>query len=92
LRQYKRSVRHFRSIYVPHFISHALCFFWEKYSRWSHGQLPPAFNRSRWYIDWRRTRYSNEKLKSKLGWAPKVPTEEAMRLFFKSCTQGKEHA
>lgn len=92
LRQYKKNVRRFTSVYVPHAVSHALCYLWEKYSQWSKGQLPPAFNRRRWYADWKETRYSNEKLKLRLGWAPKVSTEEGLRRYFKSCSQGERHA
>jgi nucleoside-diphosphate-sugar epimerase len=92
LRQYKKNVRRFQSIYVPHGASRALCYFWEKYVHWSHGQLPLAFSRSRWYSEWRKTRYSNEKLKVKLGWAPKVPTEEGLRRYFDRVRQGKRHA
>ena len=92
LRQYKRGVRTFKSLYVPHAVSHALCVLWENYSRWSKGQLPPAFNRKRWHAEWKKTRYSNEKLKAKLGWTPKVPTKEAMRRYFQSCKQGESNA
>ncbi len=46
LRLYKQNVRHFKSIYVPHFLGYALCYAWEQYSAWSHGQLEPVFNRS----------------------------------------------
>lgn len=92
LRQYKKHVRHFKSVYVPHAASHALCYLWEKYSHWSQGQLPPAFNRRRWDVEWKKTVYSNEKLKTKLGWAPIVPTADALRLYFKSCAQGRRHA
>ena len=92
LRNYKKSVRQFRSLYVPHPVSRALCSWWEKYSRWSQGQLPPAFNRSRWYAEWRSTCYSNAKLKAKLGWAPKISTEEAMRRYFEACRRIQAHA
>lgn len=92
LRLYKKNVKKFRSTYVPHLISYSLCYLWEKYANWSKGQLPPAFNRSRWNCYWRRTRYSNQKLKSRLGWAPRVPTEEGMRLYFKSCAASEVHA
>src|SRR5207302_3097537 len=44
LRLYKKKVGGFRSLYVPHAVSYALCFLWEKYAEWSEGQLPPAFN------------------------------------------------
>ena len=92
LRQYKKNVRPFTSVYVPHLASHALCYLWDKFSQWSKGQLPPAFNRRRWYADWKKTRYSNEKLKLRLGWTPKVSTDEALRLYFKSCAPGSHHA
>lgn len=89
LRWYKGSVRRFRSIYLPHAASYALCYLWEKYSRWSEGQLPPVFNRRRWHAYWKKTTYSNEKLKTRLGWAPKVSTRDGLRRFFQSCTQAK---
>jgi nucleoside-diphosphate-sugar epimerase len=92
LRQYKKNVRRFTSVYVPHFASHALCYLWEKYSQWSKGQLPAAFNRRRWYADWKKTRYSNEKLKRRLGWVPMVSTVEGLRRYFKSCGQGERYA
>ena len=92
LRQYKRKVRKFKSVYVPHVMSYTLCYLWEKYSTWSRGQLPLAFNRQRWYSDWRSTHYSNNKLKQKLGWTQKVPTPEAMNRYFQSCARGASHA
>jgi nucleoside-diphosphate-sugar epimerase len=92
LRQYKKNVRRFKSVYVPHIVSHGLCYLWEKFSRWSKGQLPPAFNRKRWHFEWKKTRYSNEKLKARLGWTPVVATPEAMRRYFQSCKHGERHA
>lgn len=92
LKLYKQRVRAFRSAYVPHLLSYAFCYLWEKYSQHSQGQLPPVFNRRRWYAEWRRTRYSNSKLKERLGWAPKVSTNEALRLYFSSCAQEGQHA
>src|ERR1700723_4692517 len=56
LRLYKKSARNFKSIYVPHAVSYALCYLWEKYSKWSYGQLPPVFNRGRWHTEWKKTR------------------------------------
>lgn len=85
LRLYKKNVRGFKSVYVPHLISHALCYLWEKYSDWSQGQLPPAFNRKRWYAYWKKTRYSNDKLKSRLGWTPRLSTDEGLRRYFEAC-------
>jgi len=92
LLEYKKRVRRFKSVYVPHIVSYALCYLWEKYSRWSDYQLPPAFSRSRWYAEWRKTVYSNEKLKIRIGWMPKVSTQEGMHRFFASCKHGEPHA
>jgi nucleoside-diphosphate-sugar epimerase len=68
------------------------CYLWEKYSNWSRGQLPPAFNRNRWNSLWKKTRYSNAKLKQCLGWAPLVSTEEGLRLYFAACREEKARA
>jgi nucleoside-diphosphate-sugar epimerase len=92
LRMYKKNVRSFRSLFVPHAVSHGLCYLWEKYSQWSQGQLPPAFNRRRWHAYWKGTRYSNDKIKSKLGWKPKVPMGEGLRRYFESFPGDERHA
>jgi nucleoside-diphosphate-sugar epimerase len=85
LRLYKKNVGTFPSLYVSHAVSYGLCYLWEKYSVWSQEQLPPAFNRRRWHSYWKRTSYSNEKLKKQLGWKPRVQTEDGLKLFFESC-------
>ncbi|MFZ0302304.1 MAG: NAD(P)-dependent oxidoreductase [Terracidiphilus sp.] len=82
LRAYKKYVRNFKSIYIPHFLSYGLCLSWEKYSEWSQGQLPPAFTRRQWSSLWRKTYYSNVKLKKRLGWSQKISTAEAMQRYF----------
>jgi len=92
LREYKKNVRPFKSVYVPHALSHVLCYLWEKYSNWSGGQLPPVFNCGRWHAEWKKTRYSNEKLKAKLSWTPKVPTPEALRRYFQNSKQSERNA
>jgi nucleoside-diphosphate-sugar epimerase len=92
LRQYKKNVKRFSSVYIPHLVSFALCWLWERYSAWSEEQLPPVFNRSRWYANWKKTRFSNEKLKSRLGWRPNVSTAAGLARFFEGCRQGAEHA
>ena len=92
LRWYKKNVRSFRSVYVPHVVSYALCYLWEKYSQWSEGQVPPAFNRRRWHAYWKKTSYSNEKLKTRLGWVPRVSATEGLQRFFESCRQDGKNA
>lgn len=85
LRLYKRNVKSFRSLYLPHALSYLLCTMWEWYSAYSDRQLPPAFSRKRWYRYWKKTRYSNEKVKTQLDWAPHVLTGEGLARYFESC-------
>jgi nucleoside-diphosphate-sugar epimerase len=92
LRLYKRNVRKFRSFYLPHALSYLFCYLWERYSKWSDGQLPPVFSRDEWAAFWKHTRYSNRKLKERLGWSPRFSTQEGLQLFFESCRKGREHA
>jgi nucleoside-diphosphate-sugar epimerase len=92
LRLYKRNVRHFQSIYLPHAISYLLCGLWEKYSEWSEEQLPPVFNRRGWHAFWKSTRYTNQKLKTKLGWEQKVSSADALDRYFESCRARSRHA
>jgi nucleoside-diphosphate-sugar epimerase len=81
LRAYKRKVNRFRSIRVPYSIGYALCVLWEKYSEWSKGQLPPAFNRRRCAAEWKANQFSNRKARERLGWQPRIPIKQAMELF-----------
>jgi len=92
LRLYKRDVRHFKSIYVPKAISYLFCFLWEKFSILSEGQLPPIFSRNEWHAYWKKTGYSNHKIKRHLCWKMKVSTEEGLKKYFESCRAGNEHA
>jgi nucleoside-diphosphate-sugar epimerase len=80
LKTYKVATR-FRSVSIPYWIAYSACYAWEKYSNWSKGQLPPAFNRRRCAANWKSQRYSNEKLKTQLGWKPRVPMKQAMDTF-----------
>jgi nucleoside-diphosphate-sugar epimerase len=91
LNLYKKNVKRFRSIYVPHPLSYLLFSLWEEYSRWSRGQLPPTFNRRAWHAYWKGSRYSNAKLK-KLGWTPSISTAEGLRRYFQSCRGEAVHA
>jgi nucleoside-diphosphate-sugar epimerase len=92
VRLYKKNVRSFRSVYVPHAISYGLCWLWEAYSTRSAAQLPPAFNRNRWAAYWKKTRYTNDKAKRTLGWTPHVSTAEGLRRYFDSCREREARA
>jgi len=92
LRLYKRCVRPLVSVYVPSLVGYVLCYAWERYSAWSQGQLPPVYNRRRWHAYWKGARYSNAKLKARVGWAPAVPTAEGLRRYFQDCRERRRHA
>jgi nucleoside-diphosphate-sugar epimerase len=82
LRMYKKHGKRFTSIYVPYWLFYIFCWGWEKYSKWSEGQLPLAFNRRRCAAYWKGNTYSNRKLKERLGWAPAISFAEASRRYF----------
>lgn len=88
LRQYKKHVAPFASLYLPHILTYLFCWIWERSSTWSHGELPPVFNRRRWHAFWKKTRYSNTRLKERLGWIPRVSTQEGLRRYFEACRTG----
>jgi nucleoside-diphosphate-sugar epimerase len=69
-----------------------LCYFWEKYSALSKGQLPPVFSRNEWHAIWKNTTYSNKKLKNVLGWKVKVPMEDGLKRYFESFHERKLNA
>jgi nucleoside-diphosphate-sugar epimerase len=81
LRMYKKHVKRFPSLPVPHRLSYFLCYAWERYSARSQGQLPPVFNRKKWSNYWKGNVYSNQKLKDVLGWRPRIGFEEAARRY-----------
>jgi nucleoside-diphosphate-sugar epimerase len=89
LRQYKDQVRSFRTVPVPYSLFYVFCFLWERYSRFSDGQLPPVFNRRSCAFYWRGLRFSNRKLKNNLGWKPEVPMDEALSRYFQYQKNGK---
>lgn len=82
LRMYKKHGKSFRSIYVPYWLFYCLSWIWENYSKRSKGQLPPVFNRRRCAIYWKGNKYSNNKLKERVGWRPAVPFAEASKRYF----------
>jgi nucleoside-diphosphate-sugar epimerase len=82
LRLYKRKVRRFLSIPIPYRVWYFFCYLWERYSRWSEGQLPPVFNCRTCSVYWKGNRYSNRKAKELLGWSPRVPMKEGLERFF----------
>ncbi len=92
LRLYKREVKTFASLYVPHSLSYLLCYLWERYADWSRGQLPPLFNRLAWHAYWKGNIPINDKIKAQLGWHQRVSTAEGLRLLFKAASNRNQHA
>jgi nucleoside-diphosphate-sugar epimerase len=91
LQLYKKFVQPIRSIYIPRWLLYIGCLGWEKYCQWSEDQLPPIFNRSKYRAYWKRTAYSNAKLKRMTSWRPKVSTGEGLQRFFDSCRLAAGH-
>jgi nucleoside-diphosphate-sugar epimerase len=81
LKAYKKRVNHFFCVRIPYFLAYGMSLLWEKYSKSSNGQLPPAFNRRRCAAEWKEMRYSNQKLKERLEWKPRVNMKDAMAAF-----------
>jgi len=92
LRHYKQEVRNFRSIAVPYSLFYFFCYLWERYARTSQGQLPPVFNRRYCAFMWKRHRFSNQKLKEKLGWKPAIPMSDALQRYYAYQRNGSSHA
>jgi len=82
LKLYKHKVCNFFSIPVPHPAWYLFCALWEKYTKWSNGQLPPIFNRRVYKVYWKNYKYSNEKAKTLLEWRPRLRMDEALEKFF----------
>jgi len=81
LRAWQRKTGKRFSVRVPYFLAWWLNGLWEDFSKHRKGQLPPAFNRRRCAAEWKGNRFTNQKLKAKLGWTPRVPMSDAMQAF-----------
>lgn len=78
---YRTKCPHSFSLGLPYPVTYAICALWENFSKWSKNQVPPVFNRRRCAAEWKGNRYSNQKLKDRLGWAPGVTMQEALKAF-----------
>lgn len=92
LRRYKKNARRFFSLPVPYRVFYVFCLVWEKYSSWSQGQLPPAFNRKTCAAYFKGNVYPNAKAKLRLNWRPRVGMDEALTQFFASIRAEKGRA
>ena len=81
IRIYKNRVRNFTSLPVPYPMFYFFSYLWERYSKWSEGQLPPVFNRRACTVYYKGNIYSNQKAKQLLGWRPRVGMTDALERF-----------
>lgn len=88
LQRYRKSGNRIFTVHLPYQLFYLFCWMWEKYSKWSQGQLPPVFNRRQCTSYYRKQIYSNRKLKKLTGWKPRVPFEEASRRYFEFMRNG----
>jgi nucleoside-diphosphate-sugar epimerase len=82
LRQYKKRVGSFTTIPVPYRAFYFFNYVWERYSVWSEGQVPPAFNRLTCAAYFKGNTYSNAKAKRLLSWQPRVNMADALDRYF----------
>ena len=77
----RKAAKNFFSVRLPYPLMKFGCGLWEDFSKKRHGQLPPVFNRRRCAAEWGGNTFSNDKLHRRLGWAQKIKTADAMKLF-----------
>ncbi len=90
VRLYQKHARPIFSIRIPYRAFFLLTWLWERYSKWSEGQLPPVFNRRKCAAYYQMQKYSNRRLKEATGWTPRVSFEEACRRYFEFVRAQKE--
>jgi nucleoside-diphosphate-sugar epimerase len=79
-RDYKKQTGVF-SLSMPYALVQLFSAGWERYAKTTRNQLPPVFNRRRCSAEWKGNCYSNQKLKSRLGWKPRVSMKDAISSF-----------
>jgi nucleoside-diphosphate-sugar epimerase len=80
LRAYRKRGGRFFSLPLPYFAAYLLCAICECCSK-RFKQVPRSFNRRRCAAEWKGNRFSNRKLRDRLGWKPRVPMKQAMEEF-----------
>lgn len=79
LRLLKRHGKRPRTVWIPRPFLNSLAWFYETYSNWSQGQLPPVFTRYKCNAMWKPLRYSNAKTRQLLGWVPVIKTAQGLQ-------------
>jgi nucleoside-diphosphate-sugar epimerase len=77
LRHYRQAGRPVRSMWIPQCSIGPLSSLYERYSRWSEGQLPAVITRYRTDSMWKPLRFTNARAKERLRWQPHLSFPEA---------------
>ncbi|MBX3441529.1 MAG: SDR family NAD(P)-dependent oxidoreductase [Planctomyces sp.] len=76
----RRAGRPVRSLWLPESAIGPLSSLYERYSRWSEGQLPAVLTRYRSDAMWKPLKFSNARARERLRWAPHLSFEETAQL------------
>jgi len=79
LGMYRRAGRRVKSFWIPQCTIGPLSSIYERYSRWSEGQLPAVITRYRTDSMWKPLRFTNAKARQRLQWAPHLTFAEAFQ-------------
>jgi nucleoside-diphosphate-sugar epimerase len=79
LGMYRRAGRRVRSLWIPQCAIGPLSSLYERYSRWSEGQLPAVITRYRTESMWKPLRFTNAKARQRLKWSPHLSFAEAFQ-------------
>ncbi|HVJ87585.1 MAG TPA: SDR family NAD(P)-dependent oxidoreductase [Caulifigura sp.] len=79
LRMYRAAGKRVRSLWIPQCAIGPLSSLYERYSRWSEGQLPGVITRYRSDSMWKPLRFTNAKARQRLKWSPHLSFAEAFQ-------------
>jgi nucleoside-diphosphate-sugar epimerase len=79
LGMYRHAGRQVKSVWIPQCTIGPLSSLYERYSRWSQGQLPAVITRYRTDSMWKPLRFTNAKAKQRLKWSPHLAFAEAFQ-------------
>ncbi|QDT55391.1 3 beta-hydroxysteroid dehydrogenase/Delta 5--_4-isomerase [Caulifigura coniformis] len=79
LRMYRQAGRRVKSVWIPQTAIGPLSSLYERYSRWSGGQLPGVITRYRTDSMWKPLKFTNTKARERLKWSPHLPFAETFQ-------------
>lgn len=91
LQSFRQQVGPVRAVGVPYPLLMAGSHLVKRYHKYSKGQLPAIFTPYKTATTWKRTGFSNAKLKA-LGWSPKVSMADGLELAFADLKRRNQRA